>query len=162
MLEQLRSLLMGEAPPPVAHWRRGDAEVAAAALLIEAARVDGPIDGRVDPAERDTIVALLGARFGLDPADAGELMALGASENDRSVELQGFAHTINQRFSEIERVELIEMLWAVVYADGVLSAYEANLLRRIGGLLYVDDRDRGAARKRVLARLGKSDPSEHG
>src|SRR5579863_4987245 len=158
MLEQLRSLLMGEAPPPVAHWRRGDAEVAAAALLIEAARVDG----RVDPAERDTIVALLGARFGLDPADAAELMTLGASENDRSVELQGFAHTINQRFSEAERVELIEMLWAVVYADGVLSAYEANLLRRIGGLLYVDDRDRGAARKRVLARLGKADPSEPG
>jgi len=158
MLEQLRSLLMGEAPPPVAHWHRGDVEVAAAALLIEAARVDG----QFDPAERDTIVALLGERFGLDPADAAELMALGAGENDRSVELQGFAHTINQRFSETERIELIEMLWAVVYADGVVSAYEANLLRRIGGLLYVDDRDRGAARKRVLARLGRTDPSERG
>ena len=116
----------------------------------------------MDPAERAQIVTLLGRRFGLDADAAEALMALGASENDRSVELQGFAHTINQRFSEIERVELIEMLWAVVYADGVLSAYEANLLRRIGGLLYVDDRDRGAARKRVLARLGKTDPSEHG
>ncbi len=156
MFDQLKALLSGEAPPPVAHWNRADAEVAAAALLIEAARVDG----RVDPAERDTIVALLGQRFGLDPAAATELMEIGASENDRSVELQGFAHTITQRFSEAERIELVEMLWAVVYADGVLTAYEANLLRRIGGLLYVDDRDRGAARKRVLARLGRRDPSD--
>jgi uncharacterized tellurite resistance protein B-like protein len=49
---------------------------------------------------------------------------------------------------------IIEMLWEVVYADGVLHDYEANLLRRIGGLIYVSDRDRGAARKRVMKRLG--------
>ena len=49
------------------------------------------------------------------------------------------------------------MLWEVVYADGIAHAYEANLLRRIGGLLYAPDRDQGAARKRVLARLGIAD-----
>jgi len=42
----------------------------------------------------------------------------------------------------------------VVYADGELHALESNLLRRIGGLIYVSDRDRGDARKRVLQRLG--------
>ncbi len=158
MLDQLKALLTGAPPPPVAHWRTADAEVAAAALLIEAARVDG----RVDPAERAQIVTLLGQRFGLDADAAEALMALGASENERSVELHRFAHTINQRFSEAERIELVEMLWAVVYADGVLTAYEANLLRRIGGLLYVDDRDRGVARQRVLARLGRARPAEGG
>jgi uncharacterized tellurite resistance protein B-like protein len=156
MLEQLRALLAGSAPPPVAHWSRADVEVAAAALLIEAARADGS----VDPAEQAMIARLLGERFGLDPAAAAELMAVGARENDRTNELSRFANTINRRCSEAERIELIEMLWAVVYADGVLSAYEANLLRRIGGLLYVDDRDRGDARKRVLARLGRADPSD--
>jgi uncharacterized tellurite resistance protein B-like protein len=156
MLDQLRALLTGSPPPPVAHWSRADVEVAAAALLIEAARVDGA----VEPAEQALIVRLLEQRFGLDDAAAGELMALGARENDRTNELSRFANTINQRCSEAERIELIEMLWAVVYADGVLSAYEANLLRRIGGLLYVDDRDRGDARKRVLARLGRADPGD--
>jgi len=48
----------------------------------------------------------------------------------------------------------VEMLWEVVYADGVLHDYEANLLRRIGGLIYVSDMDRGNARKRVMTRLG--------
>jgi uncharacterized tellurite resistance protein B-like protein len=51
-------------------------------------------------------------------------------------------------------VELIEMLWKVAYADRVLDQYEDSLLRRIGGLIYVPDRDRGMARQRVLARLG--------
>ena len=55
-----------------------------------------------------------------------------------------------------ERVKIIEMLWEVAYADGVVHHYEANLIRRINGLLYVSDRDSGAARKRVAARLGIS------
>ncbi len=49
------------------------------------------------------------------------------------------------------------MLWEVAYADGILHDYEANLLRRIGGLIYVSDRERGAARRRVVARLGLAD-----
>jgi uncharacterized tellurite resistance protein B-like protein len=51
-------------------------------------------------------------------------------------------------------VELIEMLWEVAYADGVLDEYEDSLLRRVGGLIYVPDRERGEARRRVLKRLG--------
>ena len=48
---------------------------------------------------------------------------------------------------------MIEMLWKVVYADGNLHDFEANLVRRICGLIYVSDRESGDARKRVLERL---------
>ena len=157
MLERLKAFLDGDlAPGGLAHWGHDDVEVAAAALLVEAARVDG----RIEPAERTVIAALLSRRFGLDPGDAEALLTAGAAENERSVQLQGFAQTINAQFTEAERIELVEMLWEVVYADGVQTEYEANLLRRIGGLLYVADRDRGAARQRVLARLGRSDKGE--
>ena len=44
------------------------------------------------------------------------------------------------------------MLWEVAYADGSLHDYEASLLRRVAGLLYVSDRETGEARQRVLAR----------
>jgi uncharacterized tellurite resistance protein B-like protein len=158
MLDRLRSMLLGDELPPVHQWRREDVEVAAAALLIEAARVDG----RIDPAERATIAELLGHRFGLDPAAAEALMDLAARESENSVELHRFAHIVNQRFSAEARIELIEMLWAVVYADGVVTDFEANLLRRVAGLLYVEDHDRGAARKRVLARLGRGGPADAG
>jgi uncharacterized tellurite resistance protein B-like protein len=55
-----------------------------------------------------------------------------------------------------ERIRLIEMLWEVAYADGVLDAEEDLLLRRVAGLIYVSDQDRVAARQRVLRRLGKT------
>ena len=60
------------------------------------------------------------------------------------------------RPDEVSRV--IEMAWEVAYADGELHDHEANLLRRLGGLLYVSDRERGDARKRVLARLRPTGP----
>ena len=44
---------------------------------------------------------------------------------------------------------LVELLWRVVLADGVVDDYEANLLRRVAGLIHVTDQDAGAARKRA-------------
>ena len=49
-----------------------------------------------------------------------------------------------------ERVHLIEMLWDVAYADGVLDPNEDTLIRKVAGLIYVSDHDRGAARRRVV------------
>jgi uncharacterized tellurite resistance protein B-like protein len=67
-----------------------------------------------------------------------------------SVEWQGFTRAIKDGFDHAERVQLIEMLWEVAYADGTLHGYEASLLRRITGLLYVSDRgERGGAQARV-------------
>ena len=77
-------------------------------------------------------------------------------EVTHAVELYRFARLAKDRFDHDERVQLIEMLWEVVYADGELHHYEANLLRRIAGLIYVSDKDTGSARKRVLARLGQA------
>jgi uncharacterized tellurite resistance protein B-like protein len=48
----------------------------------------------------------------------------------------------------------MEMLWDVAYADDHLHHLESSLMRRLAGLLHVDDRDSGEARKRVLARRG--------
>ena len=62
---------------------------------------------------------------------------------------------INERLSPERHVEVIEMLWEVAYADGGLTALEDTLLRRVGGLIYVPDHDRGEARQRVLRRLDR-------
>ena len=55
-------------------------------------------------------------------------------------------------FSYEERVALMETLWEVVYADGHADPFEDQLMRRIGGLIAVTDRDRGHARKRAQSR----------
>jgi uncharacterized tellurite resistance protein B-like protein len=125
-------------------------QLAAAALMVEAATLDDSFDA----AERARIAALVQRHFGLSRAEADDLVAEAERTASGSVELHGFTLAIKDGFDQAERVELIEMLWEVAYADGQLHDYEASLLRRIAGLLYVGDRESGEARKRVLARLG--------
>lgn len=122
--------------------------LAAAVLMVEAARQDGDFDED----ERETVAGLIRSRFALAPAEAEALIEAAAEAHDKANELVRFTRVIKRTFSVAERVELIEMLWEVAYADGVLHDYEANLLRRVAGLIYVSDRDRGLARKRVLER----------
>lgn len=124
--------------------------LAVAALMVEAGRLDGAFD----KAERRRALELLARHFKLDSAEAGRLLAEAEDLNARSVQLIGLTQTIKNAFDQDQRIEVLEMLWDVVYADGQLHDYEANLLRRLAGLVYVPDQEAGAARKRVLARLG--------
>lgn len=124
--------------------------LSAAFLLIEAACQDGSFDAT----ERATIERLLRERFRLDDETCAGLLAEAEQAQAHAVQWQRHTRAIVEQFDEVERVGMIEMLWEVVYADGVVDDYEANLLRRVGGLIYVSDRDRGEARKRVEARLG--------
>jgi uncharacterized tellurite resistance protein B-like protein len=152
MLDEIKAWLEGGAKSPA---RGGDeVQLAAAALLIEAAH----IDAEVDPRERAIIDRILERRFKLSPAAARQLVVAAEQANERSAQLFRFTRVINDRFSLEQRIELMEMLWEVVEADGVVDALEDTLLRRIGGLLYVPDRERGAARQRVLQRREGSAP----
>ncbi|MCH8862121.1 MAG: TerB family tellurite resistance protein [Proteobacteria bacterium] len=128
----------------------GKRELAACALMVEAAAQDGTIDAK----EEAVIRSIAERSFGLKAEEVDLLMAEAAKAQDKANHLIRFTRAIKDEFDEDERIELIEMLWEVAYADGILHDYEANLLRRVGGLIYVSDRARGEARKRVLARLG--------
>jgi uncharacterized tellurite resistance protein B-like protein len=125
-------------------------ELALTALLVEAAYSDDDFDN----SERAVITRLIESRFKLPASEAQALLAAAEKTASESAELFHFTRIINERLSFEERVRLIEMLWEVAYADRVLDEYEDSLLRRVGGLIYVPDKDRGLARQRVLKRLG--------
>lgn len=127
--------------------------LAAAALLVEAAGMDG----HLDDAERAAILRLLRGRFQLSDADAETLLAEAGRAVEGSSQLFGFTRTIAAGFDHDHRVEMVEMLWEVAYADGRLHDYEASLVRRVCGLIYVSDPESGLARRRALARLGIAD-----
>jgi uncharacterized tellurite resistance protein B-like protein len=101
---------------------------------------------------RAVILKLLAARFALSQSDCEKLIAAAQSHAAELVQLHGHTSAIAEAMSPAQRVELIEMLWDVAYADGVLDPEEDLLIRRIAGLIYVDDRERVLARQRVLAR----------
>ena len=152
MMEHLRRLARTHfaAAPSTNDDGPDDIAVAAAGLLIEAAR----LDGRYDADERATVAALVGRRFDLAGPARERVVAQAETLADETADHHRFTRVLKDGLDEAERIELIEMLWEVVYADGVLHDHEANLLRRVAGLLYVGDRATGEARKRVLDRLG--------
>lgn len=135
---------------------KDELQLAVAALLLEAAAV---VDGEFDEHERAVIRQILERRFGLAPQDAQELLAAAIQRVEGSAQWFGFTSTINNRLSRERKIEVIEMLWEVAYADGVLDPLEDSLLRRVGGLIDISDRERGEAKLRVLRRLGLQ-PSE--
>ena len=152
MINRIKALFAGKghlSGPEADHHSHGELQLAAAALLVEAAT----LDGHYGETEQAAIDKLLREKFTLRDEEARSLHDLAVAEQSGANQLLGFTRVIKDRYSLEERIELIEMIWEVVYADGELHDYEANLLRRLGGLLYVSDRERGDARKRVLARL---------
>ncbi len=148
MLESLKTFLAGGTPR--GEKPANNLQLAAAVLMVDAASIDGAFG----ETERGTVGAILKRHFGLSDEAVARLLALAEGKRDSASDLNRYTLTIKDEFSEEQRVELVELLWEVVYADGVLHDYEANLLRRIAGLIYVSDRERGDARKRVLSRLG--------
>ena len=100
------------------------------------------------------IVRILKGSFHLDSEEADYLLSQAIETAGESNQLYGFTRTLKDRLDAEERIQIIEMLWQVAYADGVLHDFEASLMRRVCGLLYVNDRDGGLARQRVLQRLG--------
>ncbi|AWZ02096.1 MAG: TerB family tellurite resistance protein [Rhodobiaceae bacterium] len=130
-----------------------DVKVAAAALLVCAATMD-EVYGKTEQA---TIRQVLKTFFELSDEETEELISLAESEEQRAVGLHRWTQTLKDAYEVEERARLIEQLWEVVYADGELHDYEASLLRRVVGLIYVPDREAGLARKRVLTRLGIED-----
>ncbi|HZD25187.1 MAG TPA: TerB family tellurite resistance protein [Alphaproteobacteria bacterium] len=156
MLDRIRDALARLSQPGHGHReqrRPDDLLLAACALLVEAATLDGEFGAD----ERRTILRLLREHMDLDEGEAEDLLQAAERHQAESNQLFAFTRQIKDHYSPAERVEIVEMLWEVAYADGVLHDYEANLLRRVGGLIYVSDRERGEARRRVLERLGRGD-----
>ena len=150
MFDKLRALLGSGKEETDTNKPARQHHLAVTALLLEAASLDGDIGER----EKATIARLISQKFDFDAEATAALMREATAEQATAVEIYNFTRQIKDTFDADERVEMIEMLWEVVYADEELHDYEASLLRRVSGLLHVPDRIAGDAKKRVRDRLG--------
>ncbi len=156
MFESFKSFIAefveGERHP--SQFADDDYRLAAAALLVHAAA----IDGEMLPSERDKLRALLKRNFSLDDASTDELIEKATAAEQESVDLYHFTHLLNRTLNERGRARLIEMMWEIVYADGKRDELEDNLLWRAADLLGVSPRQRIELRRRV----GGNDTQETG
>ncbi len=148
MLKRMLDVLSGREMPDLSDTA-DDLELAVAALLVEAARMDSVFD----MAERATIKRLLATKFTLAPEAAERLIETAERAVQHSTQLFPFTREICKRMSPEARAHVIEMLWKVAYADGTLDPHEDMLVRRVAGLIHVPDRERAVARQHALAKL---------
>jgi uncharacterized tellurite resistance protein B-like protein len=122
-----------------------DYRLAAAALLVHAAAIDGDIS----PSEGEKLHAVIKQRFALDDAATDELIEKATAAEHESVDLYHFTHRLNRVLDEGGRAKVIEMMWEIVFADGQRGELEDNLLWRAADLLGVSPNERIALRRRI-------------
>jgi uncharacterized tellurite resistance protein B-like protein len=128
-------------------FAENDYRVAAAALLIHAAM----IDGAMSDLERDRLTGVIRLRFGLDEAAAQELVTAATQAEQQAVDLYRFTSLLNRLLDDSGRQHVVEMMWQIAHADGRVTEFEDNLIWRAADLLHVPSRARIALRQRVAA-----------
>ena len=139
----------GDADARLRKLRGEELRLAAAALLVHAA----VIDGNFDTDEHWKLKTLLQTRFELSDGDARQLIKEAETQEREAVDLYRFTSVLCAELDQDGRKRIIEMLWDVVLADGVVHEFEANLVWRAAELLGVSTRDRVILRKVAESRL---------
>jgi uncharacterized tellurite resistance protein B-like protein len=152
MFESFRKFLseVSDGDKHPTHFEHNDYRLAAAALLVHAAAIDGD----VSDAERGKLRALIKKEFELDEATTDELVAEATEAENESIDLYHFTSVINGSLNEEGRRRVVEMMWEIAYADGDVDEFERNLIWRAADLLGISSRDRIELGHRVARRRG--------
>jgi uncharacterized tellurite resistance protein B-like protein len=133
-----------------AHFAHNDYRLAAAALLVHAAAIDGD----VGDAEREKLHTVIKRQFALDEATTDELVAEATEAEHEAIDLYHFTSLINRSLDEEGRRRVVEMMWEIAYADGDVDEFERNLIWRAADLLGVSSRERIELGQHVAGRRG--------
>ncbi len=119
-------------------------KMAVAALLVHLASVDGA----VKPEERRAIEATLEGYYGLSPQEVSALVSEATRHDADAVDFYKFTSALSSLEAE-ERIEIVRMMWQVVFADKANHELEDNMVWRIAELIGVSSRDRTILRNQM-------------
>ena len=111
--------------------------LATAALLVEMMNQDE----KALETEKQAVRDALKDNFSLSHDEAVELCRLAEEELHNAVDYYQFTKLIAENFSQPQKIQVIELLWRVAYADNHLDSYEEHMVRRIADLIYVPHQD---------------------
>jgi len=118
-------------------------------LLIEASQIDGDSG----PEEINHIKNLLMKKFNFTENEADDNIKKALADNETRIELFSQIKILLNEMDHKERIDVIEMMWGVILADGVIDDFEANLMRRMNGLLYISGIESAEAKERAANQL---------
>ena len=118
-------------------------------LLIEASQIDGDSG----PEEINHIKNLLMKKFNFTENEADDNIKKALADNETRIELFSQIKILLNEMDHKERIDVIEMMWGVILADGVIDDFEANLMRRMNGLLYISGIESAEAKEKAANQL---------
>ena len=120
-------------------------KIAIVALLISTAKYDG----NFDDSEKIGIQKLIESYFSLSSQNTDDLFKAAEKIESEANDLQQFTRSLNEVLNEEEKLTIMELIWKIVMADGIIDNYEENLVRRLSGLLYLQDKDIGNIKNKL-------------
>ena len=120
-----------------------------AALLIHAAK----IDENYSPAEEEIIKRAL-LRIGASSENVSKIIADGKKIEEDSNQILDFTKEVKNMEQE-NKIKIIETLWRIIYSNNDADMYETNLMRRLTGLLYVDNKLMGDIKDKIKKEISK-------
>lgn len=119
---------------------------ATCAILLELAYIDGDFSD----IEKDHIISAFKKDYNLAEEDILELMEASEKEFQDSIDMWQFTNLINKNFSLEEKIQVIETVWKVAYADGILDQHEDYLAHKVAKLLNLSHKQLIDTKLKVL------------
>ena len=120
-----------------------------ASLLIHAAKID-----EIYTDEEKEIIKKTLIKLGAENFDIDRIISEAILNEENSNQILDFTREI-KNISETDKIQIIEALWEIIYSNEKADMYEANLMRRLTGLLYLDKKMVGDIKERIKKEFSK-------
>ena len=114
-----------------------------ASLLIYAAKIDQNFTKKEKEIIKKGLITL-----GANSSNINELIKNSETNEEQSVQILEFTKII-KKTDVAFKTKIIETLWTIIYSDKEEDMYESNLMRRLSGLLYLDNRMVGDIKEKI-------------
>ena len=113
------------------------------ALLIHAAKIDENYTENEEKIIKKTLLEL-----GTKKETITQIIKDAKSIEENSNQILDFTREV-KNLSEDNKIKIIEALWSIIYSNKDADLYEANLMRRLAGLLYIDNKTMGDIKNKI-------------
>jgi uncharacterized tellurite resistance protein B-like protein len=120
-----------------------------ASLLIHAAKIDESYTDKEKIIIKKTLIEL-----GVKEARTDQIMLTAEANEEKSNQILDFTREIKNADNKF-KIKIIETLWNIIYSNKEADMYESNLMRRLEGLLYMDNKVMGEIKEKVKKKFSK-------
>ena len=114
-----------------------------AALLIYAAKIDENFTEKEEQIIERTL-----AKIGTDNEKIKKIIQDAKVIEENSNQILEFTKEV-KNMSEENKIKIVEALWRIIYSNKKADIFEANLMRRLSGLLYIDNKTMGFIKEKI-------------